>query len=114
MVMKAASALLLERGHEAPKLGRSPSKDADKIHQKRTEANEIEANPGDPLKRPVVYLRPTDEVSISEIQAEPATVSAQFFDYMTHIATARWDPWRIWFCVIKFPRSANRGTPFRK
>jgi hypothetical protein len=95
MVMKAASALLLERGHEAPKLGgpEGPrAKMPTKIHQKRTEANEIEANPGDPLKRPVVYLRPTDEVSISEIQAEPATVSAQFFDYMTHIATARWDP----------------------
>jgi hypothetical protein len=82
-------------GHEAPKLGvpevarvRIPTR----IPQKRAEANGTEANTGDPVKRPVVYLRPTDEVSISQIQAEPAIVSAQFFDYMTRIATAAMGP----------------------
>jgi general secretion pathway protein A len=95
MVMKAASALLLEQGHEASKLGAPESpraKIATKIHPKRIEANESEANPGDAVKRPVVYLRPTDAVSLSQIQAEAAIVSPQFFDYMTRIATAAMGP----------------------
>jgi general secretion pathway protein A len=93
MVMKAASALLLERGHEAPKLGvpEGPRvKLPTRIPQKRIEANEIEGNPGDAVKRPVIYLRPTDEVSLS--QTAPVIVSAQFFDYMTRIATAAMGP----------------------
>jgi len=95
MVMKAASALLLERGHEAPNLGVPEGarvKIPTRIHQKRTEANGTEANTGDPVKRPIVYLRPTDEVSLSQVQAEPAIVSAQFFDYMARIATAAMGP----------------------
>jgi general secretion pathway protein A len=95
MVMKAASALLLERGHEAPKLGVAEAarvKIPTKIHQKRAEANEIETSPDDPVARPIVYLRPTDVISLSQIQAEPAIVSAQFFDYMTRIATAAMGP----------------------
>jgi general secretion pathway protein A len=94
MVMKAASALLLERGHEAPNLGVPEGarvKIPTRIHQKRTEANGTEANTGDPVK-PIVYLRPTDEVSLSQIQTEPAIVSAQFFDYMARIATAAMGP----------------------
>ena len=90
MVMKAASALLLEPGHEAPKLGvpEVPRvKIPTRIPQKRTEANGTEANTRDPVKRPVVYLRPTDERV-----SEPAIVSAQFFDYMTRIATAAMGP----------------------
>jgi general secretion pathway protein A len=93
MVMKAASALLLERGHEASKLGAPESprvKLPAKIHQKRIEANE--SDPSDAVKRPVVYLRPSDEVSLSQIHAEPVIVSAQFFDYMTRIATAAMGP----------------------
>jgi general secretion pathway protein A len=94
MVMKAASALLLERGHEAPKLGVPESARAKipaRIHQKRPESNGTESLPGEyPVKRPIVYLRPADEVSLA--QAEPAIVSAQFFDYMTRIATAAMGP----------------------
>jgi general secretion pathway protein A len=94
MVMKAASALLLERGHEAPNLGVPEGarvKIPTRIHQKRTEANGTEANTGDPVK-PIVCLRPTDEVSLSQIQTEPAIVSAQFFNYMARIATAAMGP----------------------
>jgi general secretion pathway protein A len=96
MVMKAASALLLERGHEAPKLGvpeAARPKIPARIPQKRTEANGTESHTGqDPVKRSVVYLRPADEISISQIQTEPAIVSKQFFDYMTRIATAAMGP----------------------
>jgi general secretion pathway protein A len=97
MVMKAASALLLERGHEAPKLGvpevgvprvKTPTR----IYQKRTEANGTEVNIGDPVKRSIVQLRPSDELSISQIEDKPAIVCAQFFDYMARIATAAMGP----------------------
>jgi hypothetical protein len=97
MIMKAASALLLERGHEAPKLGvpevgvprvKTPTR----IYQKRTEANGTEVNIGGPVKRSIVQLRPSDEVSISQIEEKPAIVCAQFFDYMARIATAAMGP----------------------
>jgi general secretion pathway protein A len=98
MVMKAATALLLERGHEAPKLGvleggmpriKTP---AARIDQKRTETNRTEVHTGDPVQRTIVHLRATDQVSISEIEANTTVVSAQFFDYMSRIATAAMGP----------------------
>ena len=97
MVMKAASALLLEHGHEAPKLGVSEVgvprvKTPTRIYQKRTEANGTAVNIGDPVKRSIVQLRPSDELSISQIEDKPAIVCAQFFDYMARIATAAMGP----------------------
>ena len=92
-VMKAASALLLERGHEAPKLGTSDGafrvKAPARIHQKRPEANDPEFNR---VNRPVVELGATDEVSMSPMEPKGPIVSAQFFDYMTRIATAAMGP----------------------
>ncbi len=97
MVMKAASALLLERGHEASKLG-GPDvgvprvKTPTRIHQKRTEANGTTIHTDDTLQRPVVYLRTADQVSVSQREAKSTTVCAQFFDYMARIATAAMGP----------------------
>jgi general secretion pathway protein A len=96
-IMKAASALLLERGYEAPKLGvpevGAPRvKTPTRIHQKRTEGNGTEVNTGDPFQRTVVQLHATDQVTISEMEANATVVCAQFFDYMTRIATAAMGP----------------------
>jgi len=97
-VMKAASALLLERGHEAPKLGvlevgaprvKTP---AARINQKRSETSGIEVNAGDRPERSIVYLRDTDQVPMPQTAAKVPTVSGQFFDYMTRIATAAMGP----------------------
>lgn len=96
-VMKAASALLLERGHEAPKLGvpdvgvpriKTPTK----IHHKRPEGNGIEFDAGDSFQRTVVHLQPSDQLPMSEMEAKTTVVCAQFFDYMTRIATAAMGP----------------------
>ena len=97
-VMKAASALLLERGHEAPMLGVSEvgapriKTPAGRIHQKRPETGGMEVNAGDRSARSVVYLRHTDQISMRQTEAKVPTVSGQFFDYMTRIATAAMGP----------------------
>jgi general secretion pathway protein A len=97
-VMKAASALLLERGHEAPKLGAVEGgaprvkTSAARINRKRSEAGGIEVNEGDRPGRSIVYLRDTDQISIPQTTAKAPTVSGQFFDYMTRIATAAMGP----------------------
>ena len=96
-VMKAASALLLERGYEAPKLGvpevGAPRvKTPTRIHQKRTEGNGTEVNTGDPFQRTVVQLQASDQLPISDMEANATVVCAQFFDYMTRIATAAMGP----------------------
>ncbi len=96
-VMRAASALLLERGHEAPKLGApdgsaSRAKAQARLHQKRQEANGSEVNGGDPVHRPIVDLGAAEEVSMLPTEPQHAIVSAPFFDYMTRIATAAMGP----------------------
>jgi hypothetical protein len=93
-VMKAASALLLERGHEAPMLGGSEGgasrvKAPTRIHQRRQEANGTEFNA---THRPIVELGATEEVPMAPIEPKGPIVSAQFFDYMTRIATAAMGP----------------------
>ena len=93
-VMKAASALLLERGHEAPKLGATDGgafrvKAPARIHQKRQESNDAEFNRA---HRPIVELGETEEVSMPPMEPKGPFVSAQFFDYMTRIATAAMGP----------------------
>ena len=98
-VMKAASALLLERGYEAPKLGvpevgtpRVKTPAPTKIHQKRTEANGAEVTTRDPFQRTVIQLQASDQLPISEMETKTTVVCAQFFDYMTRIATAAMGP----------------------
>lgn len=96
-VMKAASALLLERGHEAPKLGTSEGgaprvKALARIHQKRREANGTDVNAGGPLPRAIVELGPAEELSMPSMEPRGAIVSSQFFDYMIRIATAAMGP----------------------
>jgi general secretion pathway protein A len=96
-VMKAASALLLERGYEAPKLGSpegGPSrvKAATRIHPKRQETNGSEVTPGDATQRLIVNLGAAEEVSPPPTEPKNAAVSPQFFDYMTRIATAAMGP----------------------
>ena len=98
-VMKAASALLLERGYEAPKLGlpevgtpRVKTPTPTKIHQKRTEGNGAEVTTRDPFQRTIVQLQASDELPVSEMETKTTVVCAQFFDYMTRIATAAMGP----------------------
>jgi general secretion pathway protein A len=96
-VMKAASALLLERGHEAPKFGVPETgaprvKLPTKIHHKRPEGNGIETDTRESFQRTVVQLQPSDQLSMSETGAKTTVVCAQFFDYMTRIATAAIGP----------------------
>jgi general secretion pathway protein A len=96
-VMKAASALLLERGHEAPKFGVPETgaprvKLPTKIHHKRPEGNGIETDTRESFQRTVVQLQPSDQLSMSETEAKTTVVCAQFFDYMTRIATAAMGP----------------------
>jgi general secretion pathway protein A len=96
-VMKAASALLLERGHEAPKFGVPETgaprvKLPTKIHHKRPEGNGIETDTRESFQRTIVQLQPSDQLSMSETGAKTTVVCAQFFDYMTRIATAAMGP----------------------
>jgi general secretion pathway protein A len=96
-VMKAASALLLERGHEAPKFGVPETgaprvKLPTKIHHKRPEGNGIETDTRESFQRTIVQLQPSDQLPMSETGAKTTVVCAQFFDYMTRIATAAMGP----------------------
>jgi general secretion pathway protein A len=93
MVMKAAGALLLERGIEAHKLGvlemgvtraKAP---AARINQKTTEPTQIEVKHG-----PLVAGGAATKASTPTSETEKATVSQQFFEYMTRIATAAMGP----------------------
>ncbi|HEY7316394.1 MAG TPA: AAA family ATPase [Candidatus Binatia bacterium] len=93
-VMKAASALLLERGHEAPKLGVPEAgaprvKTPAKMHHKKADGNGIDFDNGASFQRTVVHLQPGD---MADTEANAAVVCAQFFDYMTRIATAAMGP----------------------
>ena len=96
MVMKTASALLLERGSEVAKMG-SPevgvAKKAPvlKSTTKRTESNDGATKKEDQVRGPFI-LREVDRHPIFQAATQPDTVSGQFFDYMTRIATAAMGP----------------------
>jgi general secretion pathway protein A len=93
MVMKAAGTLLLERGIEAHKLGvlemgvTRPKAPAARINQKTTEPTQIEVKHG-----PSVAGGAATKASTPTGETEKATVSQQFFEYMTRIATAAMGP----------------------
>ena len=97
MVMKAASALLLERGYESSKLGgpdvgtpRADRSDKDPAkkdrRQRRRSRDEGSASKNRHLSsghRPTIGIRDGTKTTV---------VCAQFFDYMTGIATAAMGP----------------------
>lgn len=100
MVMKAASALLLDRGQEAPKIGatelgliRTKSASA-KSTAKRTETNEPEPKIEIALEEAQVVASATPHATPPQPpeDAKEAAVSPQFFDDMTRVATHAMGP----------------------
>jgi type II secretory pathway predicted ATPase ExeA len=96
MVMKTASALLLERGSEVakmgiPELGAAKKPRAPKSVTKRTESNDVATKKEDQVRKTFI-LREIDRQPILPAATQPDTVSGQFFDYMTRIATAAMGP----------------------
>jgi hypothetical protein len=97
MVMKTASALLLERGTEAakmgiPEVGLTRKAPAPRSNLKRTESNDVATNKEGRVGEPPVTLRAVERRPMFRIETQPDTVSGQFFDYMTRIATAAMGP----------------------
>lgn len=96
MIMKAAGALLLERGHELPKIG-VPDNGASRAraqaarnNQKRTETSASEAK-----KQPDGSSVPAQEaepVTSSQAGLQEPAVAPEFFDYLTRAATAAMGP----------------------
>lgn len=95
MVMRAAGALLLEQGVDARKMG------VPEVGASRTKAAAPKSPPKPTETSPVEKSRPEGPslaVASAEKSAKPqsaietATVSQQFFDYMTRIATAAMGP----------------------
>jgi general secretion pathway protein A len=96
MVMKTASALLLERGSEVakmgiPELGAAKKPPAPKSVTKRTESNDVATKKEDQVRKTFI-LREIDRQPVLPAATQPDTVSRQFFDYMTRIATAAMGP----------------------
>ena len=98
MLMRAAGGLLMEQGTEAGKIGASEAglfrmkTPALKISQKRSETTDIEANAKDRTETPIIPLRQSDRVMLSQIATKGPAVSLQFFDRMTHAATEAMGP----------------------
>lgn len=98
MVMKAASALLLERKLEVskaggPELGGPRVKfAATRISPKRNETTGIELKSDNRSEAPSVPVGGSDQAAMSPREVEADTVSSHFFDYMTRIATAAMGP----------------------
>lgn len=97
MVMKAANALLLERGSEVAKL-RAPESGPSRVKapasrngQKRIDTTATEIKKTNGVEEASVPLRAVEELVAPEPSAA-ATVSAHFFDYMSRIATAAMGP----------------------
>jgi general secretion pathway protein A len=96
MVMKAAGALMLERGPEAPRVGvpetvapREKAPEA-RINHKRTAASDIES--GGRVEGPAISVRGTEQVAMARMGAQGATVSPQILDYITRAATKAMGP----------------------
>ncbi len=97
MIMKAAGALLLEPGAEAPKIAsdlgllrmKGP---APRTSQKRFESNGDETNASERPEIPLIPLRESDRVALSRIATRGPAVSAQFFDRMSRAATEAMGP----------------------
>ena len=98
MVMKAASALLLDRGLEAskgsaPEAGNGRGKfPVARNHPKRTESNGGESRKDNGFKDPSVAVCGVEGQALAQTGSESTVVSVQFFEYMTRIATAAMGP----------------------
>jgi general secretion pathway protein A len=98
MVMKAASALLLERGHEILKIGASepgPAKaktPAAKLSAKRSETNGTELKPRHGLEVATVSPSVAPPAAASETDSKEAPVSQEFLDFMTRAAIQAMGP----------------------
>jgi len=97
MVMKAAGALLLERGPEGPKMGYpeagAPKAKAAtvKTNPKKAETNGTEHKRDEAVPEPVARAEEDgQEAMLNGVDA--LTISPRFFDYMTRIATAAMGP----------------------
>jgi general secretion pathway protein A len=98
MIMKAAGALLLERGVEASKAG-VPDVGllkvrplAPRMNHKRTETTGGEIKKRDRLDDAVPAVREAAQVTTSQVASQVASVSPQFFEYMIRTATAAMGP----------------------
>jgi general secretion pathway protein A len=98
MIMKAAGALLLERGVEASKAG-VPDVGllkvrplAPRMNHKRTETTGGEIKKRDRLDDAVPAVREAEQVTTSQVASQVASVSPQFFEYMIRTATAAMGP----------------------
>jgi hypothetical protein len=98
MVMKTASTLLLDRGLEASKVGVSEPGVArlkapvSRSNPKRNEPNGSETGKDGQFRDGPFTLGEVKQQATFKVGTEPATVSAQFFDYMARIATAAMGP----------------------
>lgn len=97
MIMKAAGALLLERGVEASRAGipdvgllKVKSLTA-RINHKRTETTAVEIKRADRLDDLPSTIRAAEQGTI-QVAAERPSVSPQFFEYMIRTATAAMGP----------------------
>jgi general secretion pathway protein A len=98
MIMKAAGALLLERGVEVskpgvPEIGLLKVKPLSaRTNHKRTDTTVVEIKKGDRLDESSPTRGASDQVSISQVPGDHAFVSPQFFEYMLRAATAAMGP----------------------
>lgn len=97
MIMKAATALLLEPGAETPKIALDPGLlrmkgPASRNNQKRYESNGDEPNASDRPEIPLIPLRESERVTLSRIATRGPAVSSQFLDRMSRAATEAMGP----------------------
>ncbi|HEU4340108.1 MAG TPA: AAA family ATPase [Candidatus Binatia bacterium] len=96
-VMKAASGLLLERGHAIPKIGVSepPAKaktPAAKLSAKRSETNGAEVKARRGLEAPTASPSAAPPEAASETDSKEAPVPQEFLDFMTRAAIQAMGP----------------------
>jgi type II secretory pathway predicted ATPase ExeA len=104
MIMKAATALLLEPGAESPKIAadlgflrmKGPGS---RSNPKRFESNGDEPNATDRAEVSIIPLRESDRVTLSRIATRGPAVSSQFFDRMSHFGRSNCRPRRIPTCL---------------
>jgi general secretion pathway protein A len=95
MVMRAAGALLLEQGVDAQRMGISEvgasraKAPAARTHPKLNGITQAEKSPPE---GPSLAVSGAEKLAKSQSATQTATVSQQFFDYMTRIATAAMGP----------------------
>jgi general secretion pathway protein A len=96
MIMKAAGALLLERGHELPKIGVSDNgASRSRAQAARSIPKKIETPGFEAKKAPdesSVSAQETEPVAGFQAELQAPPVAPEFFDYLTRAATAAMGP----------------------